>query len=844
MARILTFIIAMSVFVMANAETFSYRFNSTPLPTAIRQIMGDHPNLDINFIYNELENYKTSATVHTDNAYDALRQTVGLNPVTVVKAKNTYYVEALQHGKYVYTGRVKGSDNEPVVAATVMLLAPKDSTVLTYGIADTDGRFRIPCDRTNVIAKLSCIGYKTRYVNCTSFALGTIVMDENAVQLSAVTVNANLQMEYSDRSVFLPTTRQKQNSNGAIDLLNQMAIPMLKIDTQSGSVTTNSNKDVAIYINSSEATEQDLEALNPDEVKTVEYLVHPMDARYHHKPYVINITLKKTEYGGYAKFRGTGNLVVGSVSGLAYTKFNYRRMTYDLSLSDYNLDSHHGGYEGTQTYTLADGRQIERETRLTGFHTQSNRISAAFRAKYQDEHKSISNRVTLSYSRQPHSDSEGEITFSSSDLKGEIYSSLLNRRTIYPTWYGEYYFDLGNDLALSVNPNFHYYHVNSDSRYTSMDANINTIARENVYEGGLQAQINKQFNECHGLSFDMQYAQNYDRIVYTGSAPSVQRFNDLAAIGLLTYNYNASRLYAQFTLGGAYERNHIDGQTTSDLLPAGYISLQYVIDSKKSIEFEANYATNTTDISSKGGNIIQSNELLYITGNPRLKNSRHISGDLSFNWAPFNELSMSADLGYFEIFKRPTAIYRPYLDGHAVLRTVENAGNYAYEYAGLSFTSRLFDQSLVLSFKPQIWLYQTTGEYDEHRAAFLYNISAGYYFGKFYVSAYCNSGDDMLVQYSMSNNRQKTRLTYGASIGWGNGKWTVRASAQNPFRTSWRGDESWLNGKYFSSHQTGFSRSYHQWFQFAATYTFNYGKKVRKGDEVTAGSEGNSAILK
>lgn len=844
MTRIFMLICAMSVFFMANAETFSYRFNSTPLPKAIQRIIEKHPDLDINFIYNELENYSTSASVHTDNVYDALRQTIGLNPVTVVKAKNTYYIEALQHGKYVYTGRAIGRDNEPVAAATVMLLAPKDSTVLTYGIADAEGRFRIPCDRANVIAKLSCMGYKTKYIKCSSFALGTILMEENAVQLHSVTVNADMQREYSDRSVFLPTTRQKQNSNGAIDLLAQMAIPMLKVDPQTGSVTTNANKGVTIFINSSEATEQDLEALNTDEVKTVEYLVNPMDARFHHKPYVINITLKKVEYGGYAKFRGVGNMIAGSASGLAYTKFNFKRMTYDLSLSDYYLDSHHGGSEQMQIYSLADGHQLNRETKLTDFHTQSNRFSAALRAKYEDENKSISNRVTLSYSNLPHSDSEGILTFSPAIAEVENYSSTLTRRTIYPTWYGEYYFDFGNNLSFSLNPNFHFYHVNSDSRYISSDADINTIAHENVFEGAIEAQINKQFNERHGLNFSLMYIHTHDKVEYSGSAPSVQKFNDLGAIGLLTYNFNASRLYAQFTLGGAYEWNRIDGQTTKDLLPCGYLSLQYAIDSKKSLQFEANYATNTTDISTKGGNIVQSNELLYITGNPRLKNSRHITSDFSFNWVLLKELSMSADLGYFEIFKRPTAIYRPYLDGQAILRTVENAGNYAYEYAGLSFTSYLFNNSLVLSFKPQMWLYQTTGEYDEHRAAFLYNISAGYYFGKFYVSAYCNSGDDMLVQYSMNSNREKTKLTYGVSIGWGNGKWTLRTTAQNPFRNSWMGNETWLNGKYFSSHQTEFSRSYHQWFQFTATYTFNYGKKVRKGDEVTAGSEGISAIMK
>ena len=137
-----------------NAEIFSYKFNSTPLSQAIREIAMEHPDLDINFIYNELENYKTSAKVNIDNPYDALRQAIGLNPLTVVKSKNTYYVEALQHGKFCYKGTVIGSDNEPVIAAIVMLLMHKDSIVLTYGITDEEGRFPLPCDMQGVIFKL------------------------------------------------------------------------------------------------------------------------------------------------------------------------------------------------------------------------------------------------------------------------------------------------------------------------------------------------------------------------------------------------------------------------------------------------------------------------------------------------------------------------------------------------------------------------------------------------------------------------------------------------------------------------------------------------------------------
>ena len=83
MARTIISILALTVIIMANAKTFSYRFKSTPLPIAIQRIMENNPELDINFIYDELENYTTSATVNADNAYSALRQTIGFNTVSI-----------------------------------------------------------------------------------------------------------------------------------------------------------------------------------------------------------------------------------------------------------------------------------------------------------------------------------------------------------------------------------------------------------------------------------------------------------------------------------------------------------------------------------------------------------------------------------------------------------------------------------------------------------------------------------------------------------------------------------------------------------------------------------------
>ena len=141
MKIILTIILAMAIFIPASAYKYTYSFSNLPVGEAILRICKDHPEVNISFIYKELDNYRTSANIRTDDTYEALRQTIALNPVTVAESNGNYYVEALQQGIFRYTGRCIARDGEPVAAATVMLLAPKDSVVITYGITDGAGAF-------------------------------------------------------------------------------------------------------------------------------------------------------------------------------------------------------------------------------------------------------------------------------------------------------------------------------------------------------------------------------------------------------------------------------------------------------------------------------------------------------------------------------------------------------------------------------------------------------------------------------------------------------------------------------------------------------------------------------
>ena len=204
MHRILFLILAIAATIPAVAAKYSHRFHNVPVAQALVQVIREHPELNISFIYDELESYKATTATDSDDPETMLRDIIGLNPISLIAINGHYYLEALQHGRYCYRGRVIDQSGEPATGTTIMLLTRKDSTVITYAVADSQGQFVIPCDSRNVIAKLSCLGYKTIYHNCRSFNVGTIVMSFDAVALRQVTVEGETAAAYSDRTVYIP----------------------------------------------------------------------------------------------------------------------------------------------------------------------------------------------------------------------------------------------------------------------------------------------------------------------------------------------------------------------------------------------------------------------------------------------------------------------------------------------------------------------------------------------------------------------------------------------------------------------------------------------------------------
>ena len=848
MKAIITIISALMTFISAGAYNYSYNFSDTPISQAIVSISKDHRDVNISFIYKELDNYRTSAHVRANDAYEALKQTIGFNPISVVERGGNYYVEAMQHGKFIFNGRAVGSDNSPVAAATVMLLSLNDSTVITYGIADDMGRFSIPCDCRNVIAKLSCVGYKTTYRLCPDFNCGDIIMSINSIELSQVKVEMQMASAFQDRTVYIPSSRQKNAAQDAIDLLRKMAIPQIQISREDNSVKDNSGETVSVFINYLPASSEDMTGLRTADVRTVEYLEFPADPRFRGAMRAINFIVQEYVYGGYTKFSANENFLVGlSSDANVFSKFTYKKLTYDLYVAASNFNDHHTAEEIIGKYSLKDAEgndyTLTRTETTDKAHYRQNQYPVTFRASYNTEKIQIRNTLGYSHAEYPINCQSGSLTYSPGMAENYTYNRSNPSRSNTLSYNGTYFFVLPNGFSINASPKFSYTHNNNTLTYTtSITDPIVRDARENAYDYFINAYSSKKFGQSHTLSLSLLGGDHINRLNYNGNAEYDDRFHNACAGGQLCYWFQTQKMSVYADAGMMWEESNINGVRDTDRYPFFHASMRYAPNTKNAFTSYFQYANNTPGIDWKASDLLQDNEFMYITGNPLLDNSRHVTFSLNYTYMPSNKLSFNVYGNLFEMFDRQMVSYKPYDDGHALLRTYINDGNYIQSAIGIAANVKLLDGKLQLYINPKYRFLKSSGYYEKSIGRSHCYSELTYYLNDFFFQAFYNTHEKSM--FSNSPVIYYSRDNYGIQAGWGNSDWKMSVTVYNPFNTGWDRADLYIDTPVYSEHRVKFSPYYHSCINISATYTFGYGKKVQRGNEVGVQSGASSAILK
>lgn len=684
------------------------------------------------------------------------------------------------------------------------------------------------------------------------FPLGAKCQELDSIaseKLPEIVVKAQMQHTDASSSTYTPTTRQKTSAQNAIDLLRQLAIPQININLIDNAVTTPSGQNVAVYINYIPASAEEIEGLLTSDVRRVEYLDFPTDPRFQGNEHVVNFIMQQYEYGGYTKALINENFLVGKLSSRAsiYSKFAYKRMTYDLYAGASNHDIKHTGASIIGDYILenTDGEpyHITRNEIFNNSHYKYNQYPVTFRAIYDSDNVQIANTVGFNFDQSPAAETSGCLSYKPAKTEEYSYNRCEPYTSRYLVWSGNYYFILPRNFHLSVSPGINYGHTNNTYLYqTSGTDVIVNESKENVWQFRGSATLYKKFTDRQNGFFRAWYGSISNDVSYFGSSPYDNDFLDTYAGAALGYNISNNKWNISTDVALQWEKNKINDQSVSEIYPLLNVSAGFSPSQKHSLRAYFHFGANYPGASEKTPNTLQQNELMYYTGNPELGLSRQVTFNLSYNWMPSNKFSVLAFAQYFGEYNLYVPVYKPYNNGMALLRKFETDGDYNRTQIGMSFNYKLLNGNLQFAASPSISFYRMTGLFDIERNPFSCNVSATYYLGNFYFQTSYQTGS--LTVQGNHGVIYKDRDFYQIIAGWSRANWNIRVSAMNLFRNDWLCATNTLSTPLYSETRFANGNNFHRRLNLSIIYTFGYGKKVQRGNEVGVQSGASSAIMK
>ena len=437
-------------------------------------------------------------------------------------------------------------------------------------------------------------------------------------ELNEVVVQAQMQRTSSAKSTYTPTGKQKNAAQNAVDLLRQMAIPQIRINPIDETVTDNVGGNVAIYINFLEASKEEMEGLRTADVRRVEYLEFPTDPRFRGAERVINIIVQEYAYGGYTKITANENFLVGLSSRVNFfSKFTYKKMTYDLYAGANNWNNHHIGNttEGIYRLTDNDGKEysVTRKETLESSHYKQNQYPVTFRATYNSNKIQIRNLLAFTNLGVPTNEYSGKLEYSPNSAQGYSFGRKNPNRSNSVAYSGTYFFALPKEFSIDFSPSFNYTHGNDYTDYAaSSQPTIYRHAKEDAYNYRLNLYIRKSFGQKHSVMLGGNGGDNINRLEYTDDNGYRDKFHNAFAAGMVGYNFQTQKISVNLDAGFAWENSDINGKTNSDTYPFTHINVRYVPNQRNSFSAYFQYATNSPGISEKSSDLLRENELMYI----------------------------------------------------------------------------------------------------------------------------------------------------------------------------------------------------------------------------------------
>lgn len=555
-------------------------------------------------------------------------------------------------------GKIVDEKGEPLAFANVVLLNRQDSAFVKGVVSGEDGHFAIDSACNNGIIKVTSVGYKTAWKDCTGENAGVIKMVADSKVLGEVVVKS-----FQPKTILKNGGMTTTVAGSVLEKAGTMEhlldrIP--NVSAQNGNIKVFGRGEPIIYINGRQMRDRsELDRLSSDNIKSVEVIANP-GARYAASTKaVIRITTKKiqgdgfgfdaTTEGSYDEKKNTG--------GYARLNLYYRRNGLELGAYAYSSKQSSPDEKDLQQMTYLD-KTLNQQDR-TRWKNKTETFSSRLNASYQfDDNNSLG--ASISFLRNPKLQTDGKTE--GSVLRDEV---LTETTTYIRSEFGQnsnwssniYYVGKIGKLGIDFNTDWFWSKGNNrnniDEHYQEVNSEI-----QNQLVSSTTSKYNRLIASKMVLSYPLlggdlsvggEYSftnrnTNYTIIPNTLADNVIDRIKEGMASAFVTYNRDFGKLNME--AGLRYEnvdfKYYDDSQymaeqskTYGEWFPS--LSLSMPIGN---VQMQLSYAAdiNRPNYWVLRSGVQYSNHYTYETGNPFLVSeiSRNISYDLAYKWLTFN----------------------------------------------------------------------------------------------------------------------------------------------------------------------------------------------------------------
>ena len=380
--RLVLTIVSCVVTLLGSAQNITRQYDNVSLSKALMELNDLQQTYTINFIYDELEDFRVTTSIKHKSVTEAIMQIIGFYPVRVVKrGESEIYVECTHKTERHLTGTIIDENCQPVPYANVYLLHPSDSTVIGGGVSNEAGVFVIPYEQPTVLARISYVGYKTIYKLCSNEQVGTIQMKPETMTINGVVVKGSRRIikNATDRLQYLVSADEFAKGLTALELMSR--VPLLQASEDGVSIVGKGS--THFLLNGRELPDDmvnaKLRSLKSDDIERVEVITIP-PSKYKAEPNAgyVNIVLRRDQTLG---LRGD---LMGGLHFKEHTNWdvmpsvNYATKKLDVSFSA-GVSDVKGSNDHTQTTTFSDHEKQSEYVRSFDWKT----YNANLLAKYQ-----------------------------------------------------------------------------------------------------------------------------------------------------------------------------------------------------------------------------------------------------------------------------------------------------------------------------------------------------------------------------------------------------------------------------------------------------------------------------